>query len=124
MAVDAEGDFLTAFLADEPDQPVVMLNLLRFAEGGRDLYQQYAKAFGEQIAPRFGVEVVYAGDGTSALIAEPGQQWDAVLLVRYPSRKDFARMITDPQYQQISHLRSKALSEAVLQPTRPWSRRP
>ena len=37
MAVTAEGDFLAGFLADDPDQPVVMLNLLRFAEGGRAL---------------------------------------------------------------------------------------
>ena len=123
MAVDPDRDFLTAFLAEEPDHPVVMLNLLRFADGGRERYQQYTKAFGEQIAARYGVEVVYAGDASSALIAEPGQQWDAVLLVRYPSRQAFAEMIADPQYRQISHLRSSALSEAVLQPTRPWGGR-
>lgn len=123
MAVDPSGDFLSAFLAEDPDRPVVMLNLLRFADGGRERYQQYTKAFGEQVAPRYGVEVVYAGDATGALIAEPGQQWDAILLVRYPSRKAFAQMVTDPQYQQISHLRSSALSAAVLQPTRPWGGR-
>lgn len=123
MAVEPERNFLTGFLADQPDQPVVMLNLLRFADGGRQLYQQYTKAFGDRIAPRFGVEVIYAGDGADALIAEPGQQWDAVLLVQYPSRHEFARMMADPEYQQISHLRSQALAEAVLQPTQPWGRR-
>lgn len=124
MAVDPGADFLTGFLADEPDQPVVMLNLLRFAEGGRELYQQYTTAFGERIGPRYGVEVIYAGDGAEALIAEPGQQWDAVLLVRYPSRHAFARMVADPEYQRISRLRSQALTEAVLQPTRSRGRRP
>ncbi|MEU4620664.1 DUF1330 domain-containing protein [Actinoplanes sp. NPDC023801] len=122
MAVDPDDDFMTAFLAEDPDQPVVMLNLLRFADGGRRLYGQYTKAFGERVAPRFGVEVVYAGDGAQALIAEPGQQWDAVLLVRYPSRHTFARMVADPEYRQISSLRSRALAEAVLQPTSPWRR--
>jgi hypothetical protein len=29
-------------------------------------------------------------------------------------------MINDPEYRQISHLRGRALTEAVLQPTRPW----
>jgi uncharacterized protein (DUF1330 family) len=101
-----------------------MLNLLRFAEGGRALYRQYAKEFNDTVAPRYGVEVIYAGDGTSALVAESGQQWDAVLLVRYPSRHAFSQMVTDPQYQQIAGLRRGALSEAVLQPTRPWGRRP
>nr|WP_221383244.1 DUF1330 domain-containing protein [Actinoplanes polyasparticus] len=123
MAVDPDGDFLTAFLADGAEEPVVMLNLLRFADGGRPLYQQYMRAFSEKIGPRYGIEVVYAGEGASALIAEPGQQWDAVLLVRYPSRQVFAQMIDDPEYQSITHLRTKALSEAVLQPTDPLGHR-
>ncbi len=123
MAVDPEGDFLAAFLAEDPDQPVVMLNLLRFADGGRELYRQYSTAFAETIAPRYGVEVLYAGDGRDALVAEPGQQWDAVLLVRYPDRHTFQQMVNDPQYRQITHLRTSALAEAVLQPTRPWGRR-
>ncbi|MEU4559523.1 DUF1330 domain-containing protein [Actinoplanes sp. NPDC023936] len=120
MAVNPDGDFLADFLAEAPDDPVVMLNLLRFADGGRALYRRYTRAFGEKIAPRYGVEVVYAGDGGDALIAEDGQQWDAVLLVRYPSRRAFREMIGDPDYQNISHLRTSALREAVLQPTRPW----
>jgi hypothetical protein len=64
---------------------VVVLNPLRFAEDGRELYLQYTGESGARVAFRFGVEVVYAGDGSEAVIAEPGQQWDAVLLVRCPS---------------------------------------
>ena len=30
-------------------------------------------------------------------------------------------MVRDPEYQQVTHLRSEALVEAVLQPTTPWS---
>jgi uncharacterized protein (DUF1330 family) len=66
------------------------------------------------------VRVVYAGDGGSALVAEAGQEWDAVLLVRYPSRHAFRDMLKDAEYQRITHLRTSALREAVLQPTRPW----
>ena len=40
-----------------------------------------------------------------------------MLLVRYPSRVAFSRMVTDPEYQQVTHLRTKALTEAVRQPT-------
>ena len=122
MAVDPTGQDLADFAADDPDSPVVMLNLLRFAEGGRELYAQYSQAFSRNIAARYGVEVVFAGDGATALVAEPGQQWDVVLLVRYPSRRAFSQMVADPEYQQITHLRRAALSEAVLQPTRPWGR--
>ncbi|GAA4607227.1 uncharacterized protein (DUF1330 family) [Actinoplanes octamycinicus] len=120
MAVDPTGEDLAAFVSADPDAPVVMLNLLRFADGGRALYRQYSEAFQRTIAPKYGVEVVYAGDGGSPLVAEAGQQWDAVLLVRYPSRRAFSRMVADPEYQQITHLRTRALTEAVLQPTCPW----
>lgn len=71
--------------------------------------------------PRVGAEVVYAGDGHPALVAEDGQSWDAVLLVRYPSRQAFTAMVADPEYQQVTALRSEALEEAVLQPTTEWS---
>ncbi|GAA1040994.1 DUF1330 domain-containing protein [Virgisporangium ochraceum] len=124
MAVDPTGEDLAAFLAGDPDSPVVMLNLLRFAEGGREPYREYSEAFQRTFAPRYGVEVIYAGNGETALVAEDGQQWDAVLLVRYPTRRAFSQMVADPEYRQITHLRRRALSEAVLQPTQPWGRRP
>jgi hypothetical protein len=39
------------------------------------------------------------------------------LLVRYPSRAAFSRMVADPDYQRITHLRTQALEAAVLQPS-------
>ncbi|GAA3452476.1 DUF1330 domain-containing protein [Dactylosporangium matsuzakiense] len=120
MAVDPSGHDLALFLAGDADEPVVMLNLLRFADGGRVLYARYAEAFAETFTRRYGVQLIYAGDGGVPLVAEDGQAWDAVVLVRYPSRRAFSRMVADPEYQQITHLRARALKEAVLQPTRPW----
>jgi uncharacterized protein (DUF1330 family) len=123
MAVDPSQHDLAEFLAGDPDAPVVMLNLLRFTEGGRELYRQYSEAFARTFAPRYGVEVLYAGNGESPLVAESGQAWDAVLLVRYPTRRAFGQLVADPEYRQITHLRSRALREAVLQPTVPWGSR-
>ncbi|MCZ7436705.1 hypothetical protein O7598_09915 [Micromonospora sp. WMMC241] len=62
----------------------------------------------------------FAGDGQPALVAEEGQAWDAVLLVRYPSRTAFSRMVAEPEYQEVTRWRSMALEEAVLQPTVSW----
>ncbi|MEU1968629.1 DUF1330 domain-containing protein [Micromonospora sediminicola] len=121
MAVDPVGRDLKAFLAADPDGPVVMLNLLRFAEGGRESYERYGAALRETFLPRYGGEVLYAGDGAPALVAEEGQAWDAVLLVRYPSRVAFSRMVADPEYQEVTRWRTVALEEAVLQPTVPWT---
>ncbi|HEY4625320.1 MAG TPA: DUF1330 domain-containing protein [Blastococcus sp.] len=120
MAVDPRGADLKRFLQEDPDGPVVMLNLLRYAEGGRELYAQYAAALTDTFLPRYGGEVLYAGEGSTALVAESGQDWDAVLLVRYPSRQAFSAMVADPEYQQVTELRTRALTEAVLQATRPW----
>ena len=120
MAIDPRGSDLKSFLAHPDEGPVVMLNLLRFRpDGGRERYREYARAI-RPFLVKYGAEVLYVGDGHPALVAEPGQSWDAVLLVRYPSRAAFTSMVADPEYQAITHLRSSALIEAVLQPTAPW----
>ncbi|MBY4128376.1 DUF1330 domain-containing protein [Rhodococcus fascians] len=121
MAIDPRGRDLKRYLEEDPGGPVVMLNLLRFTEDGRDSYAEYAKALDETFLPRYGATVLYAGDGSTALAAEDGQAWDAVLLVRYPSRKAFSEMVADPEYQTVTALRTAALTEAVLQATIPWS---
>lgn len=121
MAIDPRGRDLKRYLEEDPGGPVVMLNLLRFAEGGRELYEQYADALSTTFLPRYGGEVLFAGDGSTALVAEHGQDWDVVLLVRYPSRAAFSQMVADPEYQQVTELRTRALTEAVLQATVPWT---
>ena len=109
---------MKAFLAVEPDQPIVMLNLLRFAEGGAERYDEYIAHF-RPYAAQVGATVVYFGHGGDPIVAEHGQDWDAVLLVSYPSRRAFSDMVRDPGYQEGTHLRTEALVEAVLQPTTP-----
>jgi len=121
VAIDPRGADLKRYLAEDPGGPVVMLNLLRFAEGARSSYDEYARALAHDgHLARVGGEVIYAGDGSTALVAEDGQAWDAVLLVRYPSRQAFCDMVADPSYQEVTHLRTQAVSEAVLQATVPW----
>ncbi len=121
MAVDPRGADLKRLLAEDPGGPVVMLNLLRFAEGGVASYERYARHLRETFLPRYGAEVLYAGTGSTVLAAEDGQSWDAVVIVRYPDRAAFSRMVADPEYQEVTHLRTQALSEAVLQATVPWT---
>jgi uncharacterized protein (DUF1330 family) len=118
--IEIDERAVDALLAEDPGGPVVMLNLLRFRpDGGRESYQRYAEALGPAISARYGLQVEFLGDGGRALVAEDGQAWDMVVLVRYPSRQAFADMIRDPEYRAVSHLRSEALVESVLQPTVP-----
>lgn len=118
MAVNPTGAGMKAFLAAGPDQPIVMLNLLRFAEGGAERYAEYLAHFTPH-AEAVGAKVLYYGHGADPVVAEDGQAWDAVLLVSYPSRQAFSDMVRNPEYQKGTHLRTEALTEAVLQPTIP-----
>ena len=118
MSVDPTGADLKRFLEQDPGGPVVMLNLLRFAADGGASYDEYTR----RILPfleRVKAEVLFFGDCSTVLVAPDNHRWDAVLVVRYPSREAFSRMVADPEYQQITHLRTEGLDEAVLQATVP-----
>lgn len=97
-----------------------MLNLLKFGAGGRAGYEAYAREAREFLR-RYGADVLYAGDCSTTLVAPEHHDWDAVLLVRYPSRRAFSEMVADPDYRAITGLRSASLDDAVLQVTVPWS---
>lgn len=114
ISLDAAA--LDRFLAEDSDEPVVMLNLLRYAsDGGREKYRSYLRAAAPLVA-RHGGEVVYAGDALGALAAEPGQSWDGAAIVRYPNRAAFAALVHDPDYAAADHLRLESVSEVTLQP--------
>src|SRR4051795_912990 len=120
LAVDPTGQDLKHFLADDPGGPVVMLNLLRFKEGGgREAYEEYARKI-QPFLEKISAEVVFVGDLSTVLVAPDTHHWDAILIVRYPSRQSFSSMVADPNYQEITHLRTESLDEAVLQATIPW----
>lgn len=102
--------------------PIVMLNLLAFrdraadADGARTGRQAYA-AYSAAVLPLLaaaGGRVQWVGDAHHALIAPPGEGWDEVLLVEYPSRDAFAAMIQSPAYAAIVHHRTAALRDSRL----------
>lgn len=117
MAIDPSPGTFERFMTTDSTGPLVMLNLLRFAD--RTGYEAYLRATAPFIA-EVGGEVVYAGLTGDPLIAEAGQAWDAVLLVSYPDRDAFIAMVVNPAYREVTKLRTASLVEAVLQPTTPW----
>jgi uncharacterized protein (DUF1330 family) len=119
LPVDPTGQDLKHFLADDPGGPVVMLNLLRFKEGGRAGYEDYARRI-QPFLDELSAEVVFVGDLSTVLVAPDTHKWDTMLIVRYPSRQAFSSMVANPNYQEITHLRTEALEEAVLQAAIPW----
>jgi uncharacterized protein (DUF1330 family) len=119
VPVDPTGADLKRFLAEDTEGPVVMLNLLRFKPDRRGSYDEYARRI-QPFLEDIGATVLYGGDCSTVLVAPDSHQWDAVLVVRYPSRQSFSSMVANPDYQQITGLRTEALSDAVLQATVPW----
>lgn len=117
--LEPEPEAIARLVGSDPQQPVVMLNLLRYhADGGRELYREYAMATAPHLA-RVGGELIYAGDCDITLVAPDGYAWDTVALVRYPTRQAFLDMVADPDYREISKIRARALSAAVLDATVP-----
>ena len=121
MPVDPTRDDVRRYMTEDPGGPVVMLNLIKYKPGGEESYRAYGRAL-QGYLPKIGAEVLYAGDCATALVAPEGWEWDALLVVRYPSREVFMKMVRDPEYQKVTHLRTEALTEAVLQATVPWTR--
>lgn len=107
-----------AATADRPE-PVFMLNLLRFAEGeGAGAYARYAAAAGAHL-DRVGGEVVWSGACDEALIGPQAREWDAVAIVRYPTRRAFLEMVGDPAYLAIAEDRTAGLADSRLVPCAP-----
>lgn len=106
-----------AFAGRAAEGPVVMLNLLAFKpDGGEERYG----AYGEAVMP------LLTGIGGRPLASyRPGPtmigdgNWDLAILVEYPTRQAFLDMISSPEYQAISHLRTEALTRAALVPMDP-----
>ncbi|MGW0085259.1 DUF1330 domain-containing protein [Streptomyces sp. NPDC003393] len=119
MAIDPTQEAINTLLELPDGQPIILMNLLRFAAGGEKTYEDYVRHC-KQHGPRFGVEFVYLGKGGHVMVAEDGQSWDAVWIVRYPDSKAFFALLHDADFKSGFHLRGDSLVEAVLQVTTPW----
>ena len=110
-----------AELIDAPDdEPVVMLNLLKFkAEAddrgstGASEYAKYGDSVVQMVEDRGG-KVLWMGRADQILIGDPSEGWDSVALVEYPSRKAFIDMVTTPEYETAHEHRESGLERTVL----------
>jgi uncharacterized protein (DUF1330 family) len=122
VSSDKDPTAFAEMAARDPDEPVVMLNLLKYREqaadgagvdglSGEEAYRTYGRAFAE-LNPRFGGEPIWMGRALATIIG--AEDWDLMILVRYPTRKQFIDMINDPDYQAIAPIRSAALADSRL----------
>jgi uncharacterized protein (DUF1330 family) len=126
-SINPSREQLAAFAADMPaDQPIMMLNLLRYhaqsrypegsphsACSGREAYARYSRTALAKVRG-VGGNVQLLAQARVALIAPADEQWDELLLVHYPSREAFLGMLADAEYQAATVHRTAALADSRL----------
>ena len=107
------------------DQPIVMLNLLRYAdqahEGhgcdgmtGAEAYAEYGRRLRALPPEIFTGEPYWFGQAHATIIGATDEQWDQMLLVRYASVQAFVHMATHPDYLEAAKARTAALDDSRL----------
>jgi|SRR5436190_17242099 len=126
----AEGLVPTAKQAQQlaqipEDQPIVMINLLRFNQpDGAEHYGRYAREVQPHLE-RVGAAPIYAGTAEAFVIGEGLRPWwDAIIVVRYPTRQAFLDMVMGEGYPEAHEHRAAALERAELIATSAWGIRP
>ena len=124
-SIDPRRAELSELLGRVPqNEPVVMLNLLRFCDraryedgdrglSGRQAYQRYSELVVPFLTAVEGLPQWLAA-AHAPIIAPPGEGWDKVMLVRYPSIEHFVTMLRNPDYQAITEHRTAALLDSRL----------
>lgn len=92
--------------AQDPQSPVVMVNLMRFhprsldGDGtGWDAYLRYSALTVPMIKARGGT-LLWTGDAKAVALGVPdAHRWDYLALVYYPTLKAFMEMMTSADYE-------------------------
>jgi len=123
MAIEPTTEQFNAFSEADQDQPIVMINLLKFrekaeypggaAEAGSTGAEAYARygAVAQKKIEEVGGRVVWGAPQQMVMIGDDEQDlYDVVAVVFYPSRAAFQRMIAMPDYQEAAKHRAAGLA--------------
>ena len=108
------------------DSPLVMINLLRYRDraeyphgsdeppcSGEEAYQRYG-ALVVPMVGEVGGKVLWRASVKQTVIGPEGEEWDAALLVQYPSHRAFLTMVSRADYLRAAVHRSAALADSRL----------
>ena len=126
--IDPERAAFDAFKSLPRDQPIEMLNLVRFRDHaaypddhrcaaqrltGAEAYARYGAESGPVFA-RVGGTVVWSGDPALVLIGPADEAWHTAFVARYPGGGAFLEMVTDPVYRAAVIHRQAAVATSRL----------
>lgn len=107
------------------DEPVVLVNLLRFRaraayprdyEGpspevsGEEAFHRYVEAAGEHVRS-VGGKILWGAPSFMTLVGPPNERWDEILVVTYPSRAVYLQLQNDEKHVAAQVHRQAALAE-------------
>ena len=129
MSIRPNAEQFVEYARSDLDGEVVMLNLLKFktsgreeSESGRDAYNRYGDAVVKMVEDRGG-RLLWGGSARHVFIGDvDANDWDAVMLVSYPSRQAFLDMVSTPEYEAAHEHRSDGLADTVIIACAPYPR--
>jgi len=109
----------------EAEQPIVMLNLIRYREmalvdhtcdgmTGEQAYIEYIRRLEAMDSHDFPGTVIWSGEAETTVIGPPDERWDRVLLVAYESVDELKRMGGSEAYQAAGPARTAAVDDSRL----------
>ena len=118
MAIYPSNEQIEELMTGPTDQPVVMVNLLKFKEradesegeaSGQVAYGRYADHM-RKVGVSQGCRFIWAGLVDSKVIGEDGDpEFDVIALVEYPSRHKFLEIVGSERVREIGEHRSAGL---------------
>ena len=118
----------------DQESPFDMINLIKyrsvaiyeseadnaFGRSGREAYQEYGMvAFSKIIG--MGGSLVYRGTCDHHFVGDESQNYDDLIIVRYPSRRAYLEMFNSTEYQEAIKHRKAGLEYRVLHESTPLS---
>ena len=109
------------FLEEGRDEPIFMVNLLKFKDraeypdkresnlSGKEAYAIYSKEVVGHLE-KVGGKPIFGSEVTRLMLGEVDDLWDQVAIAMYPNRKAMLKMISDPDYIQSAQHRVAGLS--------------
>ena len=97
------------FLEEGHDEPIFMVNLLKFKDmaeypdkresnlSGKEAFDIYSKEVVGHLE-KVGAKPIFGSEVTRLMLGEVEDLWDQVAIAMYPNRKAMLKMISDPDY--------------------------
>ena len=111
---------MTGFLEEGKDQPIYMVNLLKFKDKatypdkretdltGEEAYAIYGQEVRKHLE-KVGAKPIFSGKVSRLMLGEVEDLWDVVAIAMYPNRKAMLDMLSDPEYIKSAQHRAAGL---------------